>query len=98
MDRVDRKSFEENLEVKSSITGWLILILFSVLILGWGMFIMMCVPKVPRDWDFGALPDTPGISAYSTKAPVIEKQPPRQFAPLPEGTSWNRKMTPASYW
>jgi len=49
--------------------GWAILILFSVSILGFGMWLMMAVPDVPREWNFGFYHETPAESVYSTEEP-----------------------------
>jgi len=40
----------------------------------------MAVPEVVRHWDFDVLPDTPGISAYSTLPPPELSPVPRQLA------------------
>jgi hypothetical protein len=93
-----QESFEEYRVVKGPVMGWVLLFIFSALVWGWGMFIHMMVPESPREWDFGAIPDTPGISIYSTKAPVLEKHPPLQFEPLPERVPWEKSIPSAVYW
>ena len=36
----------------------------------WGLFLFFTVGiKAPPAWDFGAVPDVPGLSVYSTVAP-----------------------------
>jgi hypothetical protein len=52
------------------VQGWIIVIVTSILTLTWGMVTHMAVPEVVRHWDFGAVPDTPGMSIYSTVPPA----------------------------
>jgi hypothetical protein len=65
--------------------GWLFIFVFSVAILSWGMMLHMVIPDGPRLWDFGAVPQTPAASVYSTAEPPAaqEAHPPRQMEPLP---------------
>ena len=56
--------------------GWLAIILLALLTAAWGMVTHMAVPDVVRQWDFEVLPDTPGISPYSTL-------PPPEVSPVP---------------
>jgi hypothetical protein len=93
-----QEQFEEYRVVRGKIMGWVLLVIFSALVMGWGMFIHMMVPDIPRTWDFGALPDTPGISVYSTIVPVSKEPPPRQLEPLPERIPWERNVPPAMKW
>jgi hypothetical protein len=93
-----QEQFEEYRVVKGTFRGWLLLIVFSLLVMGWGMFIHMMVPESPRTWDFGVIPDTPGISAYSTIAPLSHEPIPRQFEQLPEAIPWDRNTPPAMQW
>ena len=84
-----QKEYEE-FTLISSFRSWVILIAFSALILGWGMFVEMMIEERPPQWDFGALPDTPSQSAYSTVLPPSEVNVPYQMpripdAQLPEG-------------
>ncbi len=46
--------------------AWLAIILLAIITAAWGMVTHMAVPEVARHWDFDVLPDTPGISVYST--------------------------------
>ncbi len=74
----------------SSFWSWLILIVFSFSILGWGMFAEMIVRPQPPRWSFGQLPDTPGESVYSTVLPPKDVNVPYQMqrildAQLPPG-------------
>jgi hypothetical protein len=67
--------------------GWVIVILVAALVLAWGLASFFLIPDVKRQWHFGALPDTPGESVYSTGATPQESPPPRQFPALPEAQS-----------
>jgi hypothetical protein len=58
------------------VRSWLAIILLAILTGTWGMVTHMAVPEVVRQWDFDVLPDTPGISSYSTL-------PPPAVAPVP---------------
>jgi hypothetical protein len=63
--------------------GWLIIILFSAAIMGYGWLVYSIIPDAPRQWDFGQLPDTPAESIYSTEVPKPSR-PQRQLTRLPE--------------
>jgi len=75
--------------------SWTLLVLLSIGIVCWCMFLMMMVMDVPREWDFGAFQDVPAQSVYSTQ-PVVPrfnpahwtrfdpKQVPQQMPKLPE--------------
>jgi hypothetical protein len=56
--------------------SWLAILLLALLTGTWGMVTHMVVPDVVRHWDFDVLPDTPGISPYSTV-------PPPEVTPVP---------------
>jgi hypothetical protein len=80
--------------------GWMLIIAVSVLFMGFGMFAMFTIMDPPRYWDFGAAPDTPGMSIYTTGEPGYSdnQNPPRVIAPLPEAVPWNlnRSNAPTS--
>ncbi len=58
--------------------SWLAIVLLAILTGIWGMITHMAVPDVARHWDFDVLPDTPGISPYSTlPAPEVTPTPPQ---------------------
>lgn len=47
--------------------GWLIVCGIAVAFTLYGFFAFFVIgDKGPPDWDFGSLPDTPGLSSYST--------------------------------
>ena len=84
---------EEHKEISQALS-WVLLVLMTAAIVAWCMFIMMMVADRPREWDFGALPDVPAQSAYSTRPgipPFDPKNPPQQMPKLPEA-----KRTPKS--
>ena len=64
--------------------SWAIILAFCAAIVAWGLANYRWIADAPRQWDFGALPDAPGQSIYSTAAaPADVPQPPPQIAPLP---------------
>ena len=63
--------------------GWVLLILFALSILGYGMLSHMIIPDAPREWDFGQFPDTPALSVYSTTEPSPGMEYPRVISVLP---------------
>ncbi|MFZ0389500.1 MAG: hypothetical protein WAN36_03500 [Calditrichia bacterium] len=85
-DEKENQSTEryEEYSVVSQTTGWIIIFAFTALILCWAVFVMVSVPDVPRQWDFGSLPDTPAKSVYSSAVPADSQQVPQQFPVLPE--------------
>lgn len=72
---------------------WLAIVLLAVVTLGWGMVTHMAVPDVPRHWDFGTLPDTPGQSVYATMPPPPQREvvPPQIRLP-PDRLTENRRQ------
>jgi hypothetical protein len=78
-----KKEYEEQ-TIISSFWSWVFLIVFSLMILGWGMFVEMIVETGPSRWDFGVLPDTPGESVYSTALPPADVNIPYQIQRIPD--------------
>jgi len=66
--------------------GWLLLVVFVLLILGSGMLVHHGIQASQPEWDFGALPDAPGESRYSMRQPG-EGPVPRQIAVLPDAAT-----------
>jgi hypothetical protein len=80
----NHKEYEELTHV-SSFWSWVFLIVFSAIILGWGMFVEKMVTTAPPQWDFGVLPDTPSQSVYSTILPPVEEvNIPYQMTRIPD--------------
>ncbi len=81
--------YEEYKPVRQ-IWTWLAILLMAVVTLGWGMVTHMAVPDVPRQWDFGTLPDTPGQSAYATLRPPAREPVPPQIELPPDLAAGNQ--------
>lgn len=96
------EQFEENKPI-GPFWGWAMVCLLTGAIIGWCMFLMMMLDDPARQWDFGALPDVPAQSVYSTSKsprvhftfplllrtrPSVTKDVPPQMSPLPEGIPW----------
>ena len=77
------QEYEENREISPG-WSWAILVIFCALIVAWGLLNWALIKDGPRDWDFGALPDAPSASIYSTGQTPEKATPPQQIAPLPE--------------
>jgi hypothetical protein len=75
----------EEFEPVRQIWTWFIILTLAALTLSWAMVTHMAVPDVARHWDFDVLPDTPGISIYSTLAPPEVSPVPPQID-LPAGS------------
>ena len=88
----DKHLYDEHQELPSP-WEWVILIVFSASIMGFGWLVYSLVPDGPRYWDFGQLPDTPAESIYSTEQPDLMRKPPQQILRLPEALPHN--PTPA---
>jgi len=78
-----KRRYDEEKEIPSP-WEWVIVILFSAAIMGFGWMVYLLIPDAPRQWDFGQLPDTPAEQIYSTREPDLAQKSPRQIAPLPE--------------
>jgi flagellar basal body-associated protein FliL len=77
-----QKEYEEQTLI-SSAASWVILIVFPIIILSWGMFVEMIVMVGSSRWDFGVLPDTPSQSQYSTVTPPPDVNVPYQMQRIP---------------
>ena len=79
----------ENVEQRGGgLKSWTIVILFSLVILGWGLAMFFLIKDRPREWDFGALPDVPGQSIYSVDKTPTTTNAPQQIQALPEAIPW----------
>lgn len=57
---------KEKTDAEERLRSWLIVLLLCVFILAYGAIVFWTVgDRGPADWDFGALPDVPGESAFS---------------------------------
>ncbi|MCX5770859.1 MAG: hypothetical protein NTZ09_11390 [Candidatus Hydrogenedentes bacterium] len=75
--------------------GWLLVVALAGCVVGWALVLHMTIPELPRTWDFGATPDVPAESIYSSyPPPQPQPLPPYQVQPLPEGTPWSDNKQP----
>lgn len=78
----ENRWFDEHRELPSP-WEWIIVVLFSASIVGYGLLVYYAVDDGPRAWDVGQLPDTPADSIYSTRKQP-RGRPQRQLPVLPE--------------
>jgi hypothetical protein len=71
-----------------ALKSWAIVILFSLVILGWGLAMFLLIRDRPREWDFGALRDVPGQSIYSVDKTPTTTNADLQIPTLPESVPW----------
>ena len=76
------REYEEH-HVVSGPWGWAIIVAQCLALIGWGLANYALVKDAPRQWDYGALPQTPASSVYTTTQPPAAVPPQRQMAPLP---------------
>ena len=79
--------YEENHEAGPR-TGWAVLTFVCAGLLGFGLICFSLVKDRQRTWGFGALPDVPAQSIYSSVQSPPGDPVPRQFAALPEARPW----------
>lgn len=79
----------EEFKIISQGWGWFLLIFLSGILIGWGMLLMCVIQDRPRQWHFGAKPQIPAESVYSTSRAAQEANVPRQIEQVP-GTGWDR--------
>lgn len=84
----EKKLFDEDKELPHP-WEWVIIILFSASIVGWGLLVYRLVPEGSRYWDMGQLPDTPAESIYSTEVPGGNQKVPPQIQKWPESEPKN---------
>ena len=84
----EKKWYVEERELPSP-WEWVIIVVFSAFIMGFGWLVYCLVPDAPRRWDFGQLPDTPAEGIYSTDEPDPARRSPRQVPRLPEAQPQN---------
>ncbi|HEX8950180.1 MAG TPA: hypothetical protein VF790_14525 [Dissulfurispiraceae bacterium] len=77
--------------------GWVIITLYSAVIIGFGMLVHHIVPERPREWNYGQLPDTPAESVYSTVKPPEGAKPERVIPRLPEARPLDTKLPPPDW-
>ncbi|WP_129125008.1 hypothetical protein [Geomonas oryzae] len=77
----EKPEYDEQQELRSP-WEWVILIVFSAALMGYGWLVYLLVQDGARRWDFGQLPDAPAESIYSSEQPRRPAQ--RQIQALPE--------------
>ena len=88
------KDYEE-VKTLSPFWGWVALIVFSILLLGFGMIAHLSIREAERTWSFWALPIAPGESNLSTYR-LHRGKIPKQMHPLPEALPFTRLPTDTS--
>ena len=78
---------EEESRTVGPIQAWCILIVLSLLLVGWGLLNYALIHERTREWDFGQLPDTPAESVYSTQQSPQPASAPQQVPRLPGVTT-----------
>lgn len=86
------KEIYEEYKVMPQIWGWILLVLFAIVISGFGIWAHHGIPDPPRYWDRGELPDTPAESVYSIFLPPPLGTDERVISPLPESKSLEEKV------
>lgn len=75
----------EQYEDLGPVGSWLSILLFTLFLMTWMMFLHMCIRDVPRQWDFGQRAIAPAEAVTSTaEPPYANRRPPRQIQTLPE--------------
>jgi hypothetical protein len=68
--------------------GWAIIVALSAALLAFGLLCFSLIKDRQRSWSFGALPDVPAESIYSSAPTPLAGTAPRQFVALPEAKPW----------
>jgi hypothetical protein len=63
--------------------GWLLIVLLCLALIAWGLVNYAVVRDRQRQWDYGALPETPSSSVFTTSQPPAKAPVERQIEPLP---------------
>ncbi len=75
--------YEGDFKLLPRFWGWVLILAATAYVLAWGLLAWHFIPNVRREWDFGAMPDTPGESIFSTELPErIWPAPPQLRPPL----------------
>jgi hypothetical protein len=74
----------EEFRLVSSFWSWVIVVGLALGILAVGGVVWLAIPENERYWDFGALPDVPAQSVYSTSPPPDSQPVGRQLPAMPE--------------
>ncbi len=82
----------EEYKVPPQIWGWVMLIVFALVISGFGMWAHHGIPDPPRHWDHGEMLDTPAESVFSTFEPSPIGTKNKLVHALPEGRPLDKKQ------
>jgi hypothetical protein len=82
------REYEEYHELRAP-WDWALMLLLCLSLIGWAFFNYLLVRNAPRQWDYGAVPEAPASSIYTTNRPPAEPSPQNQIEPLP-----NRRPLP----
>jgi len=75
--------YEGDFKLLPPALGWAAVIVAAGLVITWGVLAKRFIPDRPREWDFGAVPATPGESIFSTELPEqLWPAPPQLRPPL----------------
>lgn len=74
--------YEESREIHP-VLGWALLVLISLMVMGFATWLHMLFKDHPRQWNFGAAPSAPSESIYSTVMPPRSLEGHLQMEPLP---------------
>ncbi len=88
---MDEQRLYEEYKDLPQIWGWIMLIVFALVISGFGMWAHHGIPDPPRFWDHGEMRDTPAESLYSTYEPSPIMTQKKLVFPLPEGSPLDKK-------
>ncbi len=61
----------------------MIVLIIVVVMVAWIGGIFLLIPDRPRAWDYGAVPEVPGESRFSTQQPPAGTLPPPQVPSVP---------------
>lgn len=73
----------EECNILPRVWGWIVLFFICAVLIGYGLLAHAVVRDVPRNWDFGQLPDFPSQHPFSTYEPDNRSPIPEQLPPLP---------------
>ena len=76
------REYEEHHDLSAK-WGWALVVALCLALIGWGLVNYALVKDAPRQWNYGALPEPPASSVYTTSQPPAKTPPPRQLAPVP---------------
>jgi uncharacterized iron-regulated membrane protein len=76
------REYEEYHEL-SALWGWVLMLLLCLSLIGWALFNYSRVKDRQRQWDYGAVPEAPAGSVFTTSQPAAGPTVQQQIEPLP---------------